>query len=76
MHQGRFRRDIRKSSESVVMHWNGLLREVVKSLIDPRGVQEMFRCCIEGHDSVGNIGDMWMIGLDDLEDFFPTLVLL
>jgi len=34
------------------------------------GVQETFRCCIEQHDLVENIGDRWMVGLGDLEDVF------
>jgi len=29
----------------------------------PRGVQEVFRCCTEGHSLVGNIGDRWTVGL-------------
>ena len=36
----------------------------------PGGVQEMFRCCSEGDGLVGNIGDRWMAGLDDLRDLF------
>ena len=36
----------------------------------PGGVQEMFRCCTEIHNLVGNIGDRWMIWLDDLRGFF------
>ena len=34
------------------------------------GVQETFRCCIERHDLVENIGDRWMVGLGDLEGLF------
>jgi len=28
------------------------------------------RCCTEGHGLVGNIGDRWTVGLDDLGDLF------
>ena len=34
------------------------------------GVQEKFRCCIEGHGLVGNIGDIWTVGLNDLGGLF------
>ena len=40
------------------------------AVIIPRGVQEMFRCCTEGHGLVGNIGDRWMVGLDDHRGLF------
>ena len=30
----------------------------------------MFSCCTEGHGLVGNIGNMWMVGLDDLGGLF------
>jgi len=30
----------------------------------------MFLCCTEGHGLVGNNGDRWMVGLDDLRDLF------
>ena len=33
------------------------------------GVQETFRCCTEGHGSVGNTG-RWTVGLDDLRGHF------
>ena len=33
---------------------------------DPRGVQGMFRCCVEGHALVRITGDTWMVGRDDL----------
>jgi len=36
----------------------------------PGGVQETFRCCTERHSLVGNIGDKWMVGLDDLGELF------
>jgi len=37
---------------------------------NPGGVQEAFRCCTEGHSLVGNIGDRWTAGLDDLTGLF------
>jgi len=39
-------------------------------VVVPGGVQEAFRCCTEGHGLVGNIGDRWTVGLDDLQAFF------
>jgi len=36
----------------------------------PGGVQEMLRCCTEGHGLVGSIGDRWMVVLDDLGGLF------
>ena len=36
----------------------------------PRGVHEMFTCCSKGHVLVGNTGDRWMVGLDDLRGLF------
>ena len=36
----------------------------------PGCVQEMFSCCTEGHCLVGNVGDRWMVGVDDLKGFF------
>ncbi len=38
----------------------------------PGGVQETFRCCTEGHSLVGNIGDVRMVGLDDLRGLFQS----
>ena len=34
----------------------------------PRGVQEIFTCCTEGHGLMENIGGRWTAGLDDLGD--------
>ena len=33
-------------------------------------VQETSRCCTEGRGLVGNVGDRWMVGLDDLGNLF------
>ena len=41
----------------------------------PGGVQETFRCCMEGRGLVGNIGDMWMVGLDELGGLFQPRIL-
>ena len=32
----------------------------------PGGVQETFRCCMEGCGLVGNVGDRWMVRQDDI----------
>ena len=36
----------------------------------PGGVQETFRYCTEGHGLGANIGNRWMVGLDDLGSLF------
>jgi len=36
----------------------------------PGGVQELCRCCTEGHDSVGNISGRLAVGLDNLRGVF------
>ena len=39
---------------------------------DPGDVQERFGCCTERHGLVGNIGDKWMVELDELRGFFQS----
>jgi len=36
----------------------------------PGGVQETFRCCTEECGLVGNTGNRWTVGLDDLRGLF------
>ena len=36
----------------------------------PGGVHKTFRCCTDGHISVGYTGDRWTVGLDDLRGLF------
>ena len=69
--EGKFRLDIWKNFFSknggqalVQAAWGG------DGVTVPGGVQEMFRCCTEGHDLVVNIGDRWMAGVDDLRGLF------
>ena len=38
----------------------------------PGGAQETSRCCTEGHDLVGNTGDRWTVGLEDLGGLFQS----
>ena len=40
--------------------------------LEERNTQEMFRCCTKGHSSVGNTGERWTAGLDDLRGLFQT----
>lgn len=35
-------------------------------------VQETFRCYTKGHSLVGNNGDRWMVGRDDLVGLFQS----
>ena len=48
----------------------------------PGGVQEMFRCCTEGHALGGNTGGSWTVGQDDLRGpfqpwwFYDSMVLM
>ncbi len=39
-------------------------------VIIPGGVQETFRHYTEEHGLVGNTGDRWKVGLDDLGDLY------
>ena len=62
--------DIRKdffSESGQVLWWSS---QVGTEVTIPGGVQEMFRCCTEGHGLVGNIGDRWTVGLGDLRGLF------
>ena len=58
LYQGRLRLDIRKYyfSERELRCWNKAAQGG-GGVTDTGGVQETFRCCTEGHDLVGNIGD-------------------
>ena len=69
--QGRFRLDIRKNSflERVVMQWHRLHRKVVESL-SLEVFKEHVDVNTEGYGLVGNIGDRWKVGLDDLRGLF------
>jgi len=42
----------------------------------PGGLQEMFRCCTEGHHLAGNISGRQTVGLDNIEDLFQPLMIL
>ena len=55
------------SKSGQALEWAAKGSEGVTS---PGGVQEMFRCCVEGHVLVRTIGDRWTVGLDDLVGLF------
>ena len=65
LHQGRFRLDVRKYSSK---SGQALEKDVQGGggVTIPGGVQGTYRCCTERHGLVGNIGDRWTVGLDDL----------
>jgi len=49
--------------------WHRLPRRVVESPT-LEVLKEMLRCSTEGCDLIGDIGDRWMIGLNDLRGLF------
>ena len=67
--QGRFRLDVKKILLQV---WSGTGMGAQGSggVTVPGDVQEAFGCCTEGYGLVGNIGDRWTVGLDDLRGLF------
>ena len=67
--QERFRLDVRKyfSKSGQVMEWAA---QGGGGVTNPGSAQEMFRCCTEGFGLVGNIGERWTVGLDDLGGLF------
>jgi len=67
LHLERFRLDIRRTSKSVVRHWAA---QEGGGVTVPGSAQETHRCGTEGCGLVGDIGDRWMVGLDDLKSLF------
>ena len=66
--QGRFRLELlllQKRGQALEQTGKG-----VDAATKPGGGKEVFICCTEGHDLVGNIGDKWMVALDDLRGLF------
>ena len=66
--QERFRMGIRKHFFSE----RGTAAQGGGGVTIPGGVQEIFRCCTEGHGLVRNINDTWMVGLDGVRGFFQA----
>ena len=64
--QWRFRLDVRRQSGQA-LDWAA---QGGGGVTVSGGVQETFRCCTKEHSLVGDIGDRWMVGLDDLRELF------
>ena len=66
--------EIQVGHEEILIQERGQVQERAAQggggLTVPEDVKETFRSCTVGHSLVGNIGDRWTVGLDDLGGLF------